>query len=204
MSSQIATKPDSVPREPKRQRGRLRVAAIMETGREVFLEKGYDAATMTEIAARSGTAIGSLYRFFPSKESLADALLQRYAQLTVEELDTLAARATDMTPDDLAGALVDFMLAIRSERSFATALVDARGASENLRIQFREATRQGITAVVHKVIPRLPRAKSEAMAIILLHILKVVPRTEDEDPATRRMVLSEIRELIRLYLVSAK
>ena len=38
------------------------------------MEKGYDAATMTEIAARSGTAIGSLYRFFPSKESLSDAL----------------------------------------------------------------------------------------------------------------------------------
>lgn len=168
------------------------------------MEKGYDAATMTEIAARSSTAIGSLYRFFPSKESLADALLQRYAQLTVEELNTLAARATAMTPDDLAGALVDFMQAIRSERSFATALVDARGASENLRTQFREATRQGIAAVVHKVIPRLPRAKSEAMAIILLHILKIVPRTEDEDPATRRMVLSEIRELIRLYLVSVK
>jgi AcrR family transcriptional regulator len=204
MSSQIATKPDGVAREPKRQRGRLRVAAIMETGREVFMEKGYDAATMTEIAARSGTAIGSLYRFFPSKESLADALLQRYAQLTVEELNTLTVRATDMTPEDSAGALVDFMLSMRSERTFATALLDARGTSENLRAQFREAMRQGIAAVVRKVIPRLPRAKSEAMAIILLHILKVVPRTEDEDPATRRTVLSEIRELIRLYLVSVQ
>src|SRR6266700_1792371 len=67
----------SVPaaRAPKRQRGRLRVAAILQSAREVFMEKGYDAATMTEIAARSGTAIGSLYRFFPSKESLSDALL---------------------------------------------------------------------------------------------------------------------------------
>ncbi len=52
-------------RAPKRQRGRLRVAAILEAGREVFTEKGYDAATMTEIAARSGTAIGSLYPLFP-------------------------------------------------------------------------------------------------------------------------------------------
>jgi AcrR family transcriptional regulator len=59
--------------EPKRQRGHLRVAAILEAGVAVFTEKGYDAATMTEIAARSGTAIGSLYRFFPSKDVLADA-----------------------------------------------------------------------------------------------------------------------------------
>ena len=63
---------------PKRERGRQRVAAIMDAAVELFSEKGYDAATMTEIAARSSTAIGSLYRFFPSKEALADALLQRY------------------------------------------------------------------------------------------------------------------------------
>ena len=38
-----------------------------------------DAATMTEIAARSHTAIGSLYRFFPTKELIAEALLAEYA-----------------------------------------------------------------------------------------------------------------------------
>jgi AcrR family transcriptional regulator len=40
----------------------------------------YDQAKMTEIATRSNTAIGSLYRFFPSKEALAqhgDSLAQR-------------------------------------------------------------------------------------------------------------------------------
>ena len=43
------------------------------------------------------------------------------------------------------------------------------------------------------------------MAILLLHVLRVVPRTaeEDDDAATRRAVLAEIRDLIRLYLVSA-
>ncbi len=30
---------------------------------------------MAEIAARSGTKIGSLYRFFPNKESLADTIV---------------------------------------------------------------------------------------------------------------------------------
>ncbi len=56
MPSQIATKrapaantapnaPPPAARAPKRQRGRLRVAAILQAGREVFTEKGYDAAT---------------------------------------------------------------------------------------------------------------------------------------------------------------
>jgi AcrR family transcriptional regulator len=205
MSSQIATKPAAVARAPKRQRGRLRVAAILATGREVIMEKGYDAATMTEIAARSGTAIGSLYRFFPSKESLADALFHHYAHTMTQGLTALAEGAPDMTPELLATKLVDLMLALQDERSFVIALTDARGGNADLKKQYREATREATAGIVRKVLPRLPKVKLEAMAILLLHVLRVVPRTaeENDDPATRRAVLAEIRELIRLYLVSA-
>src|ERR1700748_2786975 len=113
MPSQIATKPVAAARQPKRQRGRLRVAAILETGREVIMEKGYDAATMTEIAARSGTAIGSLYRFFPSKESLADALLLRYALHVRNGLAELADQVPNMTLEGVSEACVDFMLMLQ-------------------------------------------------------------------------------------------
>src|ERR1700748_935719 len=91
-------------REPKRKRGHIRVAAIMQAGVEVFKEKGYDAATMTEIAARSGTAIASLYRFFPSKEALADALLQQYAQHALERLSEVRQRVAGLTPGAIAAA----------------------------------------------------------------------------------------------------
>jgi AcrR family transcriptional regulator len=159
MSSQIATKPAATARAPKRQRGRLRVAAILETGREVI---SYDAATMTEIAARSGTAIGSLYRFFPSKESLADALLHHFAQRMTEGLATLAERAPEMTPERLATELVDLMLALQDERSFVMTLTDARGGNNDLKKKYREATRQATAGIVRKVVPRLPKAKAEA------------------------------------------
>jgi AcrR family transcriptional regulator len=53
----------------------MRVAAILEAAAAVIAEKGYEGATMAEIAARSGTKIGSLYRFFPNKESLADTIV---------------------------------------------------------------------------------------------------------------------------------
>src|ERR1700692_2707308 len=84
--------------EPKRERGRTRVAAILDAGGAVFAEKGYDAATMTEIAARSNTAIGSLYRFFPAKEALAEAILARYRDHMERALDEIAARAPRLSP----------------------------------------------------------------------------------------------------------
>ena len=60
---------------PQRSNGKLRVAAILEAAAAVIAEKGYEGATMAEIAARSDTKIGSLYRFFPNKESLADTIV---------------------------------------------------------------------------------------------------------------------------------
>src|SRR5579862_5368586 len=88
-------------RAPKRQRGKARVAALLEAAGEVFAEKGYEAATMTEIAARAGAPIGSLYQFFPGKEALAYTLLQQYADLLAADLRELEARAAALAPSML-------------------------------------------------------------------------------------------------------
>lgn len=200
----MPTTPATGAHEPKRQRGHLRVAAIMEAGVAVFTEKGYDAATMTEIAARSGTAIGSLYRFFPSKEVLADALLLSYADHVTDRFVALAARAPAMTLDVLADALVDFMVSLQSQRSFAVALLDARGGSDARRIKFRQAMRDGLAVVLRTVIPAMTKAKSETMAVVLLYVLKGVRAVADEKPAARRLLQAEIRQLVRVYLVSTQ
>lgn len=190
--------------EPKRQRGHLRVAAIMEGGIAVFTEKGYDAATMTEIAARSETAIGSLYRFFPSKEALADALLLRYAEHVTGQLDALAQRASSMAQDKLADELVDFMLSLESQRGFTVALLDARGGSEVRRTRFRQAAREGLGRVLRAAMPALPKAKSETVAAVLLHVLKGLNAIDVDKPAARRLLQAEIRLLVRVYLGSAQ
>src|SRR5580704_12287019 len=75
--------------EPRRRPGRLRVAALLRAGAQVIAERGFEAATMAEIAARAGAPIGSLYRFFPSKDALADALIRRYRDLIEESFDQL-------------------------------------------------------------------------------------------------------------------
>src|SRR3712207_691996 len=102
MSSQKASiKTDAAVRAPRRQRGRERVAALLKAGEEVFAEKGFDAATMTEIAARANASIGSLYQFFPTKELLADALQTENGENLSRMLEGLGAEAGDLTPPDL-------------------------------------------------------------------------------------------------------
>src|SRR5260370_17144348 len=82
IGSQMSSEAEALrARAPKRERGKQRVAELLQAAAAVFAEKGYEAATMTEIAARAGAPIGSLYQFFPAKEALADTLVQNYAPL---------------------------------------------------------------------------------------------------------------------------
>ncbi|PVX71616.1 TetR/AcrR family transcriptional regulator [Paraburkholderia unamae] len=189
--------------EPKRERGRQRVAAIMDAAVAVFSEKGYDAATMTEIAARSATAIGSLYRFFPTKEALAEALLQRYAQQASNGLTDLQQQVPEMTLEAVADALVDFVLLLQSQRSYASALIDARSGGSEQRQRFREVMRAGVAGILGSAIAGLKPARAKVMAVVLIHMLKGVTGAANEEPAARAMLLAELRELVRLYLVSA-
>lgn len=43
---------------------------------EIFAEKGYSSVTMREIASEIGVSTGTLYHYFPSKESLFDQLIE--------------------------------------------------------------------------------------------------------------------------------
>ncbi|MBD1997957.1 TetR/AcrR family transcriptional regulator [Leptolyngbya sp. FACHB-541] len=71
---------NSLRRQPKQQRGKERVEKILDAAAAVFDEVGYEAATTHMIAARAGTAIGSLYQFFPDKAAIFKAMELRHAE----------------------------------------------------------------------------------------------------------------------------
>ncbi|MFG2718794.1 ScbR family autoregulator-binding transcription factor [Streptomyces sp. NPDC048416] len=62
----------------KQERGTRSRRAILEAAAEVFDLRGFDAASTNEILARSGLTRGALYHHFPSKESIAVALLDAH------------------------------------------------------------------------------------------------------------------------------
>ncbi len=72
--------PKPMRHQPKQARGKQRVEKILEAAAEVFDEMGYEAATTHAIADRAGTAIGSLYQFFPDKLSIFHALEARHME----------------------------------------------------------------------------------------------------------------------------
>jgi AcrR family transcriptional regulator len=56
---------------------------IVEVAREVFREQGYDAS-LDEVAKRAGVGPGTLYRHFPRRENLLDAIMQSWVDRVTE------------------------------------------------------------------------------------------------------------------------
>lgn len=168
-------------RLPKRERGRQRVAELLGAATQVFAEKGYEAATMTEIAARAGAPIGSLYQFFPSKEALADTLLQRYVAMLSADLTALEARASGI---DL-GALVESLFALLrghpEERAAAIQLAEARTDEKTRHATFRPMLRRHIAAILRAREPSLPADTARDMAIVVQLLMKAASTLDAEE-----------------------
>ncbi|GHH24830.1 ScbR family autoregulator-binding transcription factor [Streptomyces rubradiris] len=79
-------------------RGERSRRSILEAAASVFDERGYDAASTTEILARSGLTRGALYHHFPSKEAIAAALVAAQSEaLMVPEHPVRLQAMVDLT-----------------------------------------------------------------------------------------------------------
>lgn len=186
--------------EPQRKPGKLRVAALMRAGAEVIAERGFEAATMAEIAARAGAPIGSLYRFFPSKEVLADALIRRYQELIADAFEKIDASPDSTTTEEFADALLTALVGLRGETQAAVvALLDARPDNTARRGELLESFRRHIVQTLKLRDPGLDARKAEDMAVVLLQNLKTMKSLDAERDAG---AIAELRTMTRLYVNS--
>ncbi|WP_026870268.1 TetR/AcrR family transcriptional regulator [Inquilinus limosus] len=202
MSSQKSTADAVAIREPRRQRGRDRVAALLRAATAVFAERGYEATTMTEVAARAGAAIGSLYQFFPSKEALADVLLAGYGEQVLAGLQAIEAQAADLSIPALADALIDLLVGLREERAAVLALIEARRDAATQPSTLRDSLRASVARILARRAPGLAPDQAMAMAVVVLLQMKAAAALSVEPGLKpRAAAVAELRRLTRLYLL---
>jgi len=81
-------------KQPAQSRAAVTVQAILEGAATLLERQGLEGYTTNEIAARAGVSIGSLYQYFPNKDAVTIALIEREMVGMVDEV--LAALA--LTP----------------------------------------------------------------------------------------------------------
>lgn len=74
---------------PRRMR---RAAEILAAARDVFLEKGFDRSSVSEIASKVGVVEGLVYTYYPSKRELLNAVLRGMYEPLIADLEDKFSR----------------------------------------------------------------------------------------------------------------
>jgi AcrR family transcriptional regulator len=110
-----AVSPDDRPLRADARRNR---ALLLEAAEAVFAARGVSAST-EEVARTAGVGVGTLFRHFPTKEALLEAVFRERLQRMAEGLRDLGAA------DDLGTAFFDFLSDAVAHSATKVALADA-------------------------------------------------------------------------------
>ncbi len=108
----MAQKLQTSPRKSASQeRSRSTVDALLEATTRILIKEGYDRASTNRIAEVAGVSIGSLYQYFPSKEALVAAVVDRHTQelseVTRSALIKMAARPIEVAAREFVSVAID-------------------------------------------------------------------------------------------------
>lgn len=146
---------------------------VLKAARELFIERGYEGATIRDIARAAGMSTGAVFASFADKSELFDAILN-------EDFHTLADPVRDAVEQagDTRGRLVGMFAAIYRAHAAELPLIQAALAASWTRT------------------PEADRQRREAMRPVKALVQEVLQRGVDAGELTPRFDLRLISDMI--------
>jgi AcrR family transcriptional regulator len=111
MAVKIRTNPR---KSGSQQRSRLTVDALLEATARILIREGFDKASTNRIAEVAGVSVGSLYQYFPGKEALVAALIDRHRHEIMQVVRGELAEALNLPVEQAMRKLVE--VAVKAHR----------------------------------------------------------------------------------------
>ncbi|MDN5006149.1 TetR/AcrR family transcriptional regulator [Bradyrhizobium sp. GCM10027634] len=93
----MARKPPTKPRKSaSQQRSRATVDALVEATARILVKDGFEKTSTNRIAEVAGVSVGSLYQYFPGKEALVAAVIDRHNEEIMAIVRATLIEVTDM------------------------------------------------------------------------------------------------------------
>jgi AcrR family transcriptional regulator len=170
-------------KEPRQERARETVEAILRAAIHVFATHGYAGTTTNLVAERAGVSVGSLYQYFPHKNAILAALHQRHTAPVAEVVAHAVARFADPS--------------MSLERGFRELIAELH--------RIHDADPE-LTRVVSEMAPQVPglelklRQNEEASAAAVEAILRARPEVRAGDRRVMAHVLTQAAESMTRWL----
>ncbi|MGO8790502.1 MAG: TetR/AcrR family transcriptional regulator [Terriglobia bacterium] len=101
---------------PVQARATVTVEAIAEATIQVLLSHGADRLTTTRVAERAGVSVGTLYQYYPNKQSLLFAVLEHHLDKVTAAVEAACDRARHKPLADMIKEVVEAFVDAKMER----------------------------------------------------------------------------------------
>jgi AcrR family transcriptional regulator len=152
----VPNSPTAKAAPPRRRRKEARPAELTAAALEVFVEKGYAATRLEDVAAQAGVSKGTLYLYFDSKEALFKAVVREGILPALTEGETLVAGFKGSSEELLRELIGGMWRLIGSQRIGGIpklVFAEARNFPEIANFYHQEVILRG-TAMIRSVIER--------------------------------------------------
>jgi AcrR family transcriptional regulator len=184
---------------PQQERSARRFAGFLDAAAELFAEVGYDAATMTAVAERSGSSIGALYNYFPDKQSVAFTLLNQYSQELEAHWKPLMQQVEAVTHGEFADTFIERITEFVQRRPAYLKLLAAP-----VRFRRDSATRRASRVAIANAFqaknPTLSIEEALLAANVTLQMVRGMMTIYGEaDLKGKNLVVAEFKKVLTLY-----
>jgi AcrR family transcriptional regulator len=185
---------------PQQKRSERRLAAFLDAAAALFVEVGYEAATMTAIAERSASSIGALYNYFPDKQAIALTLVNQYGQELEAYWKPLIEQAAKLTHREFADLFIERISELVRQRpaylSLATAPVRFRrppAAKKALWAAFGNAFRAKNPSLSEEQSVLAAKVTLQMVSGLMMLYAEAAPKGKD-------LVVDEFKKVLTSYL----
>ncbi|MDC0662002.1 TetR/AcrR family transcriptional regulator [Marinobacter sp. SS21] len=189
-------------RTPVQARSRERVNSILKHAADIFNDVGVDGTSMSAIARKSDMSLASLYRYFPNKAAIVQAIAETHvARMEQEMRDRLAETAVEDAVDVLVDLYYDFY---RNEPAYSAIWSGVESMPELRELDLRElyTNARDLDERLKQEFPDLPDARRWSASLLLPRATGTMLRlavTLPEDEADN--LVEEIKSMARAYML---
>jgi AcrR family transcriptional regulator len=102
---------------PVQARATVTVEAISEAAIQVLLSQGAERLTTTRVADRAGVSVGTLYQYFPNKQSLLFAVLEDHLEKVTQDVEAACESARQKALAEMIKEVVEAFVDVKIARA---------------------------------------------------------------------------------------
>jgi AcrR family transcriptional regulator len=185
---------------PVQTRSTATVQAIFEATIQVLLREGAERLTTTRVADRAGVSVGTLYQYYPNKQALLFAVMERHLTNVFDAVERACEEHHHQPLEVMVTALVEAFVDAKMQRkevSMALYAVAAGLGGNAVVAQLTKRSRTNIASML-KTAPGVRFAQTDFTVFMLLSTMAGTTRAVLEAGVTQKMAEDLRRHLVVL------